>query len=255
MLTADRTYYVRTDGSDANDGLSNTAAGAFLTVQKAVDVIATLDLAGFGVTVQLADGTYDGGILLKNAMGFAAAGKLVIRGNNATPGNVVIASSGADAFKADGISSIWDIKDLKITTATSGAAISAASGATVRWGNVDFGAAAGAHLTADNAGRLVALSGYAVSGPANIHWQATNGGIVRVSAGLTVTITGAPVFSNWAYVGALALLTCYGLTVTGAASGARYTVFSNAVIFTNGAGAAYLPGDGAGSAATGGQYV
>ncbi|MEQ8282904.1 MAG: DUF2793 domain-containing protein [Parvibaculum sp.] len=58
-LTASRTYCVRTDGDDANDGLVNDAGGAFLTIQHALDVIyGTLDLAGFNVTIQLAAATY-----------------------------------------------------------------------------------------------------------------------------------------------------------------------------------------------------
>lgn len=51
-LTANRTYYVRTDGSDSNTGLADSSGGAFLTWGAAITKCKTLDLAGYTVTIQ-----------------------------------------------------------------------------------------------------------------------------------------------------------------------------------------------------------
>jgi hypothetical protein len=252
-LTADLTLYVRPDGSDANDGRSNTSGGAYLTIQRAIDVIAsTVDIAGFNVTIQIADGTYTNAITLKNVVGFSAAGNLVIQGNNATPANSLISvSASAPCFNADGLSTTWDIKDLKMEN--SGAAnsfgIQALSGSKVRFGNVNFGACAAGHMNAFGPGSVItALSNYAVSGGGARHFQAFYGAQV-VSPFLTVTISNTPNYTvAWADVEVLGSCQVHSMTFSGTgATGARYKITNGAVLFTNGNTTTYLPGNAAGT--------
>ena len=254
MLTANRTYYVRTDGSDSNNGFANTSGGAFLTVQKAVDTIAGLDIAGFTVTIQIADGTYNGAVTLKNVLGFASPGNLVIQGNNSTPANVVINNSSGAGFSADSLFVVWDIKDLKITTGGGLGGIWAVN-CSVRFGNLDFGACTFAHIFANNGANVTCLSNYTISGNSGIHVCHVNANIAI--QGKTVTLTGTPAFATaFAYTDSLSLFAVSGPCIfNGSATGKRYQATLNGIIRTGGQGASYLPGDVAGTTATGGQYV
>ena len=74
-------------GNDANNGLSSSASGAFLTIAKAIDVIAGIDLAGYSVTVQLADGRYIDTVRPKS---FVGAGPVIIQGNSTDKTKVVL---------------------------------------------------------------------------------------------------------------------------------------------------------------------
>jgi hypothetical protein len=58
VLTADRTYYVRVGGNDANTGLGNTSGAAFATIQRALDVLGQTDLGRFIATISVDDGAY-----------------------------------------------------------------------------------------------------------------------------------------------------------------------------------------------------
>jgi hypothetical protein len=60
-LTSDQTFYVRTDGSDSNNGQTDSAAGAFLTLTGAANYISKrVEPNGFRITVKIGAGSYAG---------------------------------------------------------------------------------------------------------------------------------------------------------------------------------------------------
>jgi hypothetical protein len=253
LLTANRTYYVRADGSDSNDGLSDASGGAFLTWQKAYNVILGLDLGGFTATVQVRDGTYTAGLsITKPALG----GSVVFQGNNTTPANVLMSTTSTDAIAVSGQGHYLTFKDFKVQTTTSGSGIHTDKGAAVNLANLNFGVCAGSHLAAENGSQIVYNNGVAtISGGATSFSAAYNGSIIAFR-GNAVTLSGTPAFSSAFSFGMVNSSTFIDLnTFTGSATGTRYSVILNAVITVGGAGETYLPGNSAGSKATGGQYA
>lgn len=57
-LTANRTYYVRADGDDANDGLTDTAGGAFRSLTKATNTASKLLLDAWQIFIRVGPGTF-----------------------------------------------------------------------------------------------------------------------------------------------------------------------------------------------------
>ena len=70
-----------------------------------------------------------------------------------------------------------------------------------------------------------------------------------------MSISGTPAFTKFGFVTGGGLLYCANMIFSGAATGQRYAVDLNGVLFTGGGGAAFVPGSSAGTSATGGQYV
>ena len=244
QLTAHRTYYVRTDGSDSNDGLANTAGGAFLTIQKAINVAYGLDFGIYNVTISVQSGTYSGAVSLNGR--HTGAGVLTIAGSSATidrAGNAIVAANGAQVT----------VSGFTLTT-SAGHCLSASSGARVTFGaGMTFGVCANSHMWIEFGATVTCTAAYTISGGAIRHVILTGG--TWVASSITVTLTGTPAFTNFLQAQTLGLASLFGITWSGAATGARYSIATNSVVNTFGGGASHLPGDSAGSVASGGQYL
>lgn len=249
-LTSARAYYVRSDGSDSNTGLANTSGGAFLTAQKAVDTVAALDLGIYDVTIYIGTGTWTAATTLKSLVG---AGKVIIRGVNADNTSTVISTTSAPNFSGT-FQGVYQLEYMKLQTTTAGNTLQVVgAGSVIRYQNVNFGASAGNHVYSGSGAYAVAVGPYSITGGANAHMAAVDVASAAIGA-VTVTLTGTPAFpGGFLYSGRASSVLAASVTFSGAATGKRYAAESNGVITTLG-GATFLPGDTAGTTATGGVY-
>lgn len=246
-LTAARTYYVRADGSDSNTGLANTAGGAFLTIQKAIDAAASLDMGIYDVTIRVADGTYSTAQTLKTFLG---SGTITIEGNTATPANVLVNPSGS-CFSGTWLGK-YVLKGMKLVPGALGIYVS--NTGVLEFEAIDFGAAS-IHVLASG-GQITATGNYTISGGASRHLIASGPGSVIRCSGRTITLTGTPNFTTaFAQAEELAEVRPTGNTYVGSATGKRYDATSIGLIQTNGAGTSALPGNSAGTTSNGGIYA
>lgn len=256
-LTANRTYYVRTagasnPGNDSNDGLTNDADGAFLTIQHGINVIAGLDIDIYDVTLQIADdNNINEALTLRSPVG---SGTFTIQGNSGTPSNVVINASSGDCFSATSQNGRFIIKDLKMTTSV-GSALNVIE-SNIDINNVDFGTVAGAHVFALAGSVVRAVGNYAVSGNATYHISGQQNGVFDAHS-RTITYSNNPAFSTQNFrADSGSCLVLYSMTFTngGTVTGQRYRAAMNALIATAGVSPdTYLPGNSNGTTVTGGQ--
>ena len=138
VLEVDKTYYVRTDGSDSNSGSSDSASCAFGTIQHAYDVICSdLDLGGHTVTIKLGDGTYTAGLDIEQP--WTGGGSVVLCGDMGSMDAVVI-SCNYPVNVGVPLPGIFKIKYLKFLNSIY--TIFHQSVGTIVIENVNFGAAA-----------------------------------------------------------------------------------------------------------------
>jgi hypothetical protein len=156
-LTADRNYYVRTDGSDSNTGLANTAGASFLTIQKAVDVVCNdIDLGDYLVTINVAAGNYAEEVTVGDYVG----GNIIPHINPNSPFNELTLGQCRAMIKGAGATSViigvtptvnsrlirfynsagspWFMDSMAFSTTNFQDAIEIGNGANVYLGNMDF---------------------------------------------------------------------------------------------------------------------
>ena len=252
-LTADRTYHVATTGSDSNDGLS--AGAPFLTIQKALDAAAALDTVIYNVTVQVADGTYEQPLAGRILVG---SGRITVQGNSGNPSAVVVRGTSGNPTVLVGPGMFLTLKYLRLEGNASGyALVTSELNGVIDIDSVVFGTLASSQpqIAVSRCGIVRAIGNYTIAAGGAAHVMAWGQGVFDCR-NRTITVSGTPAFA-WAFATAseCSLMMFNTSTFSGSATGKRYDIVTNGVIQTAGDGVNLLPGNSAGTTATGGQYA
>jgi hypothetical protein len=259
VLAADRTYYVRSDGDDDNDGLSNSSGGAFATIQKAIDALYTVDWNGFDATIKIAgsSATFTENLVFSGMP--AGAGTILVDGDTTTPSNYIVTSSSGNTFTLEKGAQV-SVQGFELRSAASRGFDVLTGADLILSGNMAFGAISNRAINVTGSGATITISsGFTVSGNC-ADFININGGASLLWVGtLTVTLSGAPAWSGRfikVSLGSTATVVASGITFSGSATGKRYEVDKVGALETFGGGATFFPGDSAGTAdaATFGYY-
>lgn len=192
--TASTTYYVRTDGNDANSGLTDSAGGAFRTITRARDVaFGKLHLNGYNVAVQVGPGTYTLENLYTESP-HVGPGRISFIGDPANPSNCKINAGGGNCLQAySGAVLRFDGFELIHSGSNTRGGYTAFGGLIVI-DNIKFSGtgmgirASGGYVWAPDATLEIASN---MASFINVH----DGGVVDI-VGATITLTGTPVFTD-----------------------------------------------------------
>lgn len=244
-----REYFVSKNGSDGNSGRDSSPGGAFLTIQKALNVAGTV---GHGdVEIRVGTGTYNETLYFPSAK---TGRTIVLTGDVDVPDNVVISSPGIGAEMTPGC----HLRGVKIIAAAGGILVYGPLNdlSDTAIGDVIFGSVgSGMSIISGEIGAAITVYG-------NVGVSASARSFVTLKDRSKVTLdlnafalTNTPAFSmGFIEMSQLSFALVAGMgTVTGTATGKRYDVRHGSVLFNQ--SAATLPGGTAGTAVTGGQYT
>jgi hypothetical protein len=250
-LAANLTLYVRTDGDNANTGLTNTSGGAFATWQYAIDYVAgRYDLGPWDITLKQGNSgtfTLPAPLIGRSCVG---SGRVILEGDTTTPANCILNLSIAGAgalFSLTQCPTIYDVQGFQVSrTVGAGSILRANANSIINYKNMRFGAATEAHVYAYGGGVCSLQGNCTITGGAFAHLLAVVNSLVDGSppASTTITLTGTPAFSGaFAYASSFAVINYLNLvSFSGSATGTRY--FSNiSNIAVPSASTTYFPGN------------
>jgi hypothetical protein len=267
-LTASVTYYVNVNtGSDTNNGLS--PGTAWQHIQYALNFVAKINLNGYTVTINVADGNYsaEAPIILPRING---VGTVMLLGDLTTPTNCIIASASGPAITntSQGVSG-YMIAGFQLSSAANnntlhwpGAGIWLSYGCSIQIYNMAFGSCVSYCLLAQGGDiQILGLdapnqNGFIQIGGSCQGFACADGSTLAFDSP-TITITASiSVSTAFAVATDGGFLRAASVTFNNASnvSGAKYSATLNGVINTYGGGTSLFPGSTAGGTATGGEY-
>ena len=256
LVTGTTTLYVRTDGSDSNNGSANNSLLAFATLTGALAYASKhFLLSGGTLTIQLGiPGTYAPPNALPPTLG-----TIIIQGDLANQQSYILSGAGT-AGVPPVLGQGGTVLLRGLTLSNTGLINHTLEGVncTIYATNVTFTSSNPsllAHIQSGAGGFIVIQAGCIFASSMEAIGIADQGGRLIVSAGLA--LVNAPAFSTATFFATEGgeVVVFPNLTFSGQATGPRYLANLNGIISTFGSGASYLPGSTAGSTASGGQFA
>jgi hypothetical protein len=252
-----RTIWIRTDGNDANNGSANNSANAVLTFTRAFALAGQSYVPGGSVAIQMGNtGTYvaasppNGLNTPLSIIGDAANQDSYIIAGAGTNTGVIIVQNGTNVtFNGCRLNNNNNVTNLLAVLNGGSVTLSNVTAAATGTGNTQAAILTfpGGSITLGSGNKCVSNFGW---------YLLARGGAITVNSGVTVTMSGTPAFAT-ATVASIdgGQLLAAGSTWSGGVTATRYSATVNGIIDTGSGGANFFPGTGAGSTATGGQYV
>jgi hypothetical protein len=261
-------YVSANSGSDTNDGL--TASTPFRNINTGVNyMLNNIDLASkYQATVMIEGGTYNEIVtIIGKPMGVIDVTQFQLQTHN---GQVAINSVNGGGTINVNVGGLITLNGNFLLSANTGpddvpSVINVGMGSLVNvMSNIQFGNSPGcSHITAGLGGTLwmTGPTGYSIVGSAARHVNASMGGAIQLNSvsgyGGPITLVNSPNFTDCfanAVDGGACIFNSVLFTGT-SATGKKFNAATNGVIQTQGSGVSFLPGNVAGTTASGGQYA